>query len=121
LFGSSSPQPSLAEGETKNGFRALAVYDKAANGGNGDGEISAPDAIFSSLKLWRDANHNGVSEPGELKTPGESGLGSIELDYKESKKQDEHGNWFRYRAKVKDARGAQVGRWAWDVYLQVAP
>jgi hypothetical protein len=30
LFGSSTFQPYPAEGETKNGFRALAVYDKSA-------------------------------------------------------------------------------------------
>jgi hypothetical protein len=119
LFGSSSPQPFLAEGEAKNGFRALAVYDKTANGGNNDNQIDARDAIFSGLKLWRDANHNGVSEQNELKTLGESGLGTIELEYKESKKQDEHGNWFRFRSKVKDAQGAQIGRWAWDVYLKI--
>jgi len=56
-----------------------------------------------------------------MKTPGESGLGLIKLDYRESRKQDEHGNWFRYRSKVKDAQGAQIGRWAWDVFLKVEP
>lgn len=43
------------------------------------------------------------------------GIAVIELDYKESKKTDEHGNAFRYRAKVNDIKGAQVGRGAWDV------
>lgn len=27
-------------------------------------------------------------------------------------------DWFRYRAKVKDASGASAGRCAWDVFLQ---
>lgn len=41
----------------------------------------------------------------------------LELDYKESRRTDQHGNQFKYRAKVKDVRGAQMGRWAWDVFL----
>jgi hypothetical protein len=119
MFGNFTDQPNATT--TRNGFVALAWFDLTSNGGNGDGLIREGDSIFDSLRLWQDVNHNGISEPSELHKLKDLGLKTIELDYKESKKTDQYDNQFQYRAKVKDSRDAQLGRWAWDVVLQANP
>jgi hypothetical protein len=83
--------------------------------------IDKGDAVFPLLRLWRDENHDGLSQPAELSTLPSLDIVRLHLDYKESKRTDEHGNHFRYRAKADDAKGSKVSRWAWDVYLLRAP
>lgn len=114
LFGNITPQPSSSD---PNGFRALAVFDEPENGGNGDGVIDAQDAVWPKLLVWIDANHDGISEPGELHHLDEMGIHSIDLRYGESRYTDAFGNQFRYKGRLNPDKGGSVNRKIYDVIL----
>ena len=67
-------QSELFGNATTSGFAALATLDS-----NADGMITAADAGFGTLRIWRDLNGNGVTDAGELKTLAETGITSISL------------------------------------------
>ena len=60
-----------------DGFEALADLDS-----NNDGQFNAADAAFASVKLWKDANQNGISEAGELFTFAQLGVQGIKVSGK---------------------------------------
>ena len=95
LFGTYTLMPG---GErAQNGYEALKVYDGPDFGGNGDGEVSASDAVYSKLSLWIDLNHNGRTDPGDLVDLAAAGVESIRLDYRDGSRVDRWGNAFKYR------------------------
>lgn len=65
----------LADGRlATNGFEALAQHDS-----NGDGKIDRNDAIFAKLRIWKDANQDGISQANELTSLAQEGIASINL------------------------------------------
>ena len=93
LFGGASPQPESSEPE---GFKALRVFDEPAQGGTGDGWITAEDAVYPLLRLWLDRNHDGVSQPEELSSLAARGVEGLELRVVDSRRRDRHGNELRW-------------------------
>lgn len=74
--------------KARDGFESLAQYDN-----NQDGVIDVNDAVFANLKVWADANHDGVSTASELHTLNALGVQNIQLGAKASQLVD-NGNPF---------------------------
>ena len=73
LFGVGTPL--VLEGRNApNGFVGLAQYDSRQLGGNDDGLITEADAIWPQLRIWVDANADGVSTADEMRTLKSFGL-----------------------------------------------
>ena len=121
LFGNSTR---LSTGQkAANGFIALAEFDTAPLGGNDDGQLDANDAAWSTLLLWRDSNHDGVSAPTELTPVQAAGVIAIDLHYIQFKHTDENGNIFRYRSKavLRGEDGKRRNGKIYDVWFMVEP
>lgn len=116
LFGSLTRLPDGSR--ASNGFEALRALDA-----NGDGRIDAKDPAFAQLVLWRDANQDRQSQPGELTRLADSGVIAIELGYHTRERCDARGNCERERAAMlfKDARGVVHRGEVVDVHLAHRP
>ena len=66
---------SAAQGKTATDLSGLA----AAFDTNHDGVFDVQDAQFADFNVWQDANQDGVSDAGEVKTLAELGLSSFQL------------------------------------------
>ncbi len=116
LFGNFTP---LQNGQlAKNGFEALRELDT-----NGDGVIDERDPIWSRLMLWRDLNHNGISEPNEIQPISGSAVTSIDLHDHWSGRHDVSGNLFKYESLVSitDSSGHAQKRPVYDIFFASVP
>ena len=116
LFGDSFM---LANGnKATNGFEALADLDRTQ--GNGDGVADSRDAFFSSLLVWLDSNHNGVSEPTELRTVIEAHVLSVSTSYNEGRRTDRNGNRYAFvGSATMEKNGQQHQRVVFDVMFAI--
>jgi hypothetical protein len=72
LFGSGTR---LADGSrAMDGYAALGEQDT-----DKDGDVDANDAGFGQLKVWVDADKDGITDTGELKTLAELGITKLDV------------------------------------------
>ena len=69
-----------------NGYAALGALDD-----DGDGTIAGPELI--GLALWRDANRNGTSEPGEVRPVGAWGIVALSHRYEYDERHPDENAW----------------------------
>ncbi|HEX6095081.1 MAG TPA: hypothetical protein VF432_02065 [Thermoanaerobaculia bacterium] len=110
----------------RDGFEALAQYDRESLGGNDDGSISAADDVWNRLRLWVDINHDGVCDARESGPIAQYGVVAIPLAYTVHEEVDGSGNVHRLRGSYsRYIRGGTRPRIIWlqmhDVFFQALP
>ena len=102
----------LFGGDRGEGFAKLKTFDS-----NKDGLVNESDSLFGSLKLWQDANENGITDEGELVSLESAGITDLNTDYKDVFATDVHGNVHgEHSNALKDGSSVDMV----DVYFQVA-
>ena len=103
LFGNNTL---LADGQkAANGFEALKGLDT-----NKDGKVDATDTAYANLRVWKDANSDGIAGAGELLTLSQAGVKSLNTGYMNQSVTDAQGT-STYRPAVLRARTAPRPRW----------
>lgn len=122
LFGNYSPaypdEPLL---RASDGFAALELLQGPQYGRSyADDRFDRRDALFRRLLLWTDRNHNGISEPDELRSAARAGLVAIGTEAVRSRRRDREGNEYRLKGESWwQAAGGRVRRQVvWDVWLR---
>jgi methionine-rich copper-binding protein CopC len=111
LLGSSTL---LADGSVaSDGWAALAGMDS-----NMDGKIDLSDANFDKLRVWVDADTDGMTDAGELKTLADVGIVSFDVAHDNSVTQ-QNGNVLQGVSKYTTTSGET--RDVVDVWLQATP
>lgn len=98
--------------EKGSGFAKLANFDS-----NGDGFVDAHDDQFAELRIWRDANSDGVTDAGELLSMSVAGVTSLTVHYTELPFLDANNNLHLERSSATLASGKSVDMT--DVYFNV--
>ncbi|HYC93736.1 MAG TPA: hypothetical protein VEO54_31325 [Thermoanaerobaculia bacterium] len=97
LFGTGTMMPSGQP--APDGFQALAIYDRAAYGGNDDWWIDRSDRIWGRLRVWVDRNHDGISAQDEIAPIHAHGVLGIDVRMSGSRPRtiDANGNTHLYQ------------------------
>ncbi len=100
-----------------DGFEHLAELDRPEFGGNSDGVIDANDAAFAHLKVWKDANTDGISTVEELVSLSALEVTSIRLEAQDSNRVSNGQRIARISVVTTDNNSLAVG----DAFLTSAP
>jgi hypothetical protein len=81
--------------EARNGPNAL-LHLFEASGAPMSGAVERGHQLYEQILLWSDVNHDGVSEPGELR-PAKELFTGIGLGFITENRVDKHGNGTRFK------------------------
>jgi hypothetical protein len=111
LFGNAT---TLANGsKAADGWAALAELDS-----NGDGMVDASDTVFADLRVWVDADHDGKTDAGELKSLQDAGITAVAVAH-DGSQTSQNGNLLSGAGSFVHADGS-LGAMT-DVWFAIAP